>query len=182
MDAWLIDKFDSATTRLQRRGYSLSAILLYEWNVQATSLIVSLGLTMGRFKWTYPAMDGVVLFILLLFGLAYIVATWMEMKRHDSERDYMENSRKTLKMNARVVMARDMKGTHRVFNLFLFTWLVFTTWALPPVTIVDSTIWTIFCVCVVLRDYLECCTFVGPGEHVRERQASFSRDMATTEK
>ena len=164
LDIWLLDKLDSLTTKLQRKGYLLTSIHVHVSGVIFASAILSCFLK-GQFVWMV-VVGGV--FGLILFG----INIWAQ-----NHKDYPSSVKMMEKLNAKVLYNRENRSLYR------WIWLAFivTLWPLDLVDVfsgnISKGIMSSICLfSMVLSCFLDGCFFIGPGEFAKETQSQDVKD------
>src|SRR5258706_5459410 len=153
IDNWVIEQFDKGTTLLQKKGWlPLNTLIMGTECLFWVSL-----LSIQDFK----------------TGFAYLATAWTAISLSVSfhtwkeNANYWENHRKTLALNAEVLLVREAWHLRLTLNIPIFILLIFF------IIIFDLKA-IIFDSAAICLQYLACCRYMGPGDYARERQTKMS--------
>lgn len=153
IDNWFIEQFDKGTTIIQKKGWLplntliMGAECLFWGGLVAVQKMNALG--------------GLIICSAAVF-LTVSFFTWK------NAIGYWENHRKTLELNARVLLWREENVKLRYFTLGLFV----------PFTILNAIeldlIGTTSDLAILAVQWLRCCKYLGPGNYARQQQTKLS--------
>lgn len=105
---------------------------------------------------TFTIINAAMLFLLMQTAI----------KTHERLGDYPENKTKCDTLNVLTVIERETHRTGRTMHLVLcISLLPLVIW--PPIIISDIC-WVIWVIQTIIFQYVECCLFLGPGQHSKE--------------
>src|SRR5258706_8789930 len=152
IDNWVIEQFDKGTTLLQKKGWLPLNTLIMGTECLFWSLLV-----VGSSGWTF--------YVISAIGALQLVVGFNSWK---DAVGYWENQRKTLKLNAKVLVHRESGPIYRWLCLWVFIPLAILEFITLSFTTVTTSL------LVITMAYLRCCRYMGPGDYARQRQTKVS--------
>lgn len=161
IDDKIIDLFDGITTKIQKKGLIPLNTLIMGFKV------IFFGSIMSRQN-TFGILD---IFLLILCAGCLVVAyfAWADAI------GYWENHRKTLSLNARVLLHRERNLVLRyaiTIGFIPLTIIELIHMATSPASAISDATLVISDITLISIGYLECCRYIGPGEYSRKRKSS----------
>lgn len=164
MDNLLIEKFDRMATWAQKQGLLLTSLIVYAC---ATVLITNVAYLLLREHRIGAA----------IVGIIWSICLWASIRFALSAQDYPENVRKMQALNAWSLEKREDKIWRfgRLWVFFTTFWsIVFNLWLWREKGVLVCVLDTLSSMSMMVLFYLECCTFLGPGEFNKSKQEKYS--------
>lgn len=167
LDLWLLNKLDSLTTKLQRKGYLLTYIY-----TQVAGLVFVTNTFQawhaGRYIW------------LVICGTVWGAWLWGSIRWAEQNKDYPYSAKIMERLNARAVTERESAQFIRFAFIGMSVFLLITD-AIGVATgvrpIFEALISSLGWYTVMLMIYLAGCFYIGPGHFAKDKQESVSRDV-----
>lgn len=171
LDSFLIEKLDDFVTARQKRGLHLLALKVW-W---------SFALLVAAIAQIWVARDLGMVYVGLMLPLTILVfgaGLKTRVEEFRIHQNYPEEHRRVLRLNAIVLLHREERAVGRIAYAVICLALMF-----PDVLMVFvsgyaryGVFFTFLLVSVLLESlmYLDCCKYIGPGEHSREKSESFA--------
>lgn len=167
MDAYLIEKLDRVTTKLQKKGIKLTHI-----HVVAMVLTMFANIANNHGDPLGTVFSGVV-WGAWLYGYQ---------KWANENSDYSEVQRKMLSLNARVMLDREFQIIVRVVWFMIWPIDILKAYSeIRQTHYLDAVVTMLSIVTPTLCWYLNCCTFLGPGEFAKQKQEHTNRSYVNNE-
>lgn len=169
IDQYLMDKMDQLLAWAQKRhAVNLAHVRflpwVFVWFVQVLAEIIRFNFIVAS-AW------------FLLWGTYTLIsyAAWKD------EKDYVDNYRKTLSLNANVLSFREFTFGLRYFSLIFSSFVVGTDIGIILIHhySMSSFLQTLGWLGIVSSYYISTAFFLGPGEFAKEKKEELSEDMAT---
>jgi hypothetical protein len=154
MDAWIISRFDSVGIWLQKRGYLMTAIRL-QW---ASAVLL---LNVGLYAHTHEPI------LMLLSGVLFGLWTYIDVIFHKKYCDYPLSIKMCQELNAQVLLEHEKNWTTRMLGIWVVVvpGIVYLVIDLSRGDYFSGVMRWLASGVMVFYFYVECCSFVGPGEH-----------------
>ncbi len=152
IDNWIIEIFDKGTTLIQKKGW-----------IPLNTLIMGVSCLF----WSLLIVDskGPAFYVLSALGGLSLTGEYFTWKNAIG---YWENQRKTLELNARVLLMRESSPALRLTSLIIFLPLSICEFILGSYISCASSL------IIIVMGYIRCCRYMGPGDYARERQTKMS--------
>lgn len=167
MDRRIYEFVDGWATYFQtKRGWNLARAKVW---CQFSALISSLA-------WANMIESGRLIF--LIVNAVFVgVPLWSRIKAFKDDGDYPDSLRKCERLNARAVYMRENHGKARIIWLWLFGVIVVAI--IPVFSAPKDACWIVWAIAITLGSYLDCCLYLGPGQHSRELNKKEATNAAT---
>lgn len=148
-DSAIIGAYDKGTTFLQKRGIiPLNTVIMANHTLFWTSIVAAN--RDHNIMWFFAVLAAVFMF------LSY--------NRWQRAIGYWENARKMMELNARVIVVRG-NWWPRLIGLTVMLLLAVTE------IMHNNLIGLVGSLTVICINYLDCCTYLGPGDYAKNRQS-----------
>jgi len=161
---WIIDRLDMGTTKLQRCGWLLTDIHVYNAGIAFVCSVSETAL-MGHYWWL-PFSGGV-----------WGAMLWANIRWAERNKDYPNSSRMMNNLNSKALWHRQKD------RWFYHVWLFFFCFFVPIEIsrLISGNFLAIIAIIGIfampLTCYLCACTFIGPGEFAKDTKEVVSHNM-----
>ena len=168
LDLWMLDRLDTFTTKLQRKGILLTSVHVYVAGVTLASNVVNPVVIDHR--WLVP-----------FAGLVWGVSLFFKLKWADENKDYPSSVRMMEKLNAKALRNREDDCVMRWMWLVLWMFLV-PSWILNIIEgdYIKAISSTVALNSAVLLGFIDGCFFIGPGEFAKQTKEKHVHNAITS--
>lgn len=163
MDKWLLDRLDSLTLKLQKRGYLLTTLHVNVAGFTFISNVLSCAYGIeGGFRFFGIFMNG-----LVWGGWLFATQRWAL-----ANQDYPYSIKMVDRLNAEALRHRDDNWSFRLCFIWILTFLMVPA-AMVDFSlgkILDGVLTVVAGISPVVQFYLNGCFFVGPGQFASKQQ------------